>query len=68
MSRCGMPKNCIGVRRRIDSDEDEKAMAEGADLTWPDKRLVDECLKGNDQAWGVLVDKYKNLVFSAVRF
>ncbi len=41
-------------------------MTEGADLTWPDKRLVEECLKGNEQAWGVLVDKYKNLIFSVV--
>jgi RNA polymerase sigma factor (sigma-70 family) len=26
--------------------------------------LVAECLKGNQQAWSALVDKYKNLVFS----
>jgi RNA polymerase sigma factor (sigma-70 family) len=31
---------------------------------WPDRRLVRECLKGNDEAWSALVDKYKNLIFS----
>jgi len=31
---------------------------------WPDRRLVRECLNGNDEAWSVLVDKYKNLIFS----
>ncbi len=31
---------------------------------WNDSRLVRECLRGNDQAWSALVDKYKNLVFS----
>ena len=37
--------------------------------SWPDERLVSECLKGNDLAWSVLVDRYKALVFSVpVRF
>ena len=31
---------------------------------WPDDRLVAECLKGDQQAWAALVDKYKNLIFS----
>jgi RNA polymerase sigma factor (sigma-70 family) len=31
---------------------------------WPDKRLVAECLKGNEEAWSALVEKYKNLIFS----
>ncbi len=31
--------------------------------TWPDRRLVRACLKGNEAAWEALVDKYKNLVF-----
>lgn len=31
---------------------------------WPDRRLVRECLNGNDEAWSVLIDKYKNLIFS----
>jgi len=31
---------------------------------WPDDRLVRECLKGNEEAWSALIDKYKNLIFS----
>lgn len=29
-----------------------------------DERLVADCLKGNQQAWAALVDKYKNLIYS----
>ena len=31
---------------------------------WPDDRLVEECRKGNEQAWSALVEKYKNLIYS----
>jgi RNA polymerase sigma factor (sigma-70 family) len=31
---------------------------------WPDSRLVRECIKGNEEAWSALLDKYKNLIFS----
>jgi RNA polymerase sigma factor (sigma-70 family) len=31
---------------------------------WPDARLVRECLRGNEDAWTALIDKYKNLIFS----
>ena len=31
---------------------------------WPDRRLVAECLKGNEEAWSVLVEKYKRLIYS----
>jgi RNA polymerase sigma factor (sigma-70 family) len=31
---------------------------------WPDRRLVRECLDRNDEAWSVLIDKYKNLIYS----
>ncbi len=34
--------------------------------SWPDKRLVEECLNGGEVAWSVLVDKYKNLIFSVI--
>lgn len=34
--------------------------------SWSDKRLVEECLDGGDAAWGALVDKYKNLVYSII--
>jgi RNA polymerase sigma factor (sigma-70 family) len=33
---------------------------------WSDRRLVSQCLKGDEAAWGALVDKYKNLVYSIV--
>ncbi len=32
--------------------------------SWPDERLVRECLKGSEEAWSALIDKYRNLVFS----
>jgi RNA polymerase sigma factor (sigma-70 family) len=36
----------------------------GHDSSWPDARLVRECLRGSDEAWAALLDKYKNLIFS----
>ena len=32
--------------------------------SWSDERLVAECLKGNEQAWSGLIEKYKNLIYS----
>ena len=32
--------------------------------SWSDERLVSECLKGNEQGWSALIDKYKNLIYS----
>jgi RNA polymerase sigma factor (sigma-70 family) len=32
---------------------------------WSDEELVEECLRGNQAAWSAVVDKYKNLVYSA---
>jgi RNA polymerase sigma factor (sigma-70 family) len=29
-----------------------------------DDRLVDQCLKGSEEAWSALIDKYKRLIFS----
>lgn len=37
---------------------------ESAATSWTDERLVKECVKGNEQAWSALIDKYKNLIFS----
>ncbi|MHB8540369.1 MAG: RNA polymerase sigma factor [Candidatus Acidiferrales bacterium] len=31
---------------------------------WTDTRLVQQCLRGSEEAWSVLIDKYKNLIFS----
>ena len=33
-------------------------------LSGSGERLVSECLKGNEQAWAELIDKYKNLIYS----
>ncbi len=33
-------------------------------IAWSDERLVGECLKGNEEAWAALIDKYKNLIYS----
>ncbi len=40
------------------------AVAKSPSITWSDERLVRECLKGNEEAWAALIDKYKNLIFS----
>ena len=31
---------------------------------WNDARLVKECLRGNEEAWSLLIDKYKALIYS----
>ena len=31
---------------------------------WSNTRLVNECLRGDEQAWNMLVDRYKNLIYS----
>jgi RNA polymerase sigma factor (sigma-70 family) len=31
---------------------------------WDDTRLVKECLAGNEEAWALLIDKYKALIYS----
>jgi RNA polymerase sigma factor (sigma-70 family) len=31
---------------------------------WSDTRLVAECVRGNQEAWGALIDKYKRLIYS----
>ena len=37
-----------------------KAAAPG----WNDARLVRECLRGNEEAWSLLINKYKALIYS----
>lgn len=32
--------------------------------TWSDERLVRACLRGSEEAWGAILAKYKNLVYS----
>ena len=31
---------------------------------WSDERLVKECLSGNEDAWSLLIEKYKALIYS----
>jgi RNA polymerase sigma factor (sigma-70 family) len=37
---------------------------ETSKAAWPDERLVQECLKGSEEAWSALIEKYKNLIYS----
>lgn len=34
------------------------------ETSWPDARLVRECLRGREEAWAALIEKYQNLIFS----
>jgi len=48
---------------------DEEAVERDAEpgearLAWSDARLVRECLKGDDDAWSALIEKYKRLIYS----
>ncbi|MHB8755165.1 MAG: RNA polymerase sigma factor [Candidatus Acidiferrales bacterium] len=43
-------------RKASVSDEERTA--------WTDTRLVEQCLRGSEEAWSALIDKYKNLIFS----
>lgn len=38
------------------------ALIQGSE--WTNSRLIQECLRGNEQAWNLLVDRYKNLIYS----
>ena len=40
-----------------------KAEQESAPI-WSDERLVQECLRGNQEAWSALIEKYKKLIYS----
>jgi RNA polymerase sigma factor (sigma-70 family) len=42
----------------------ESAGATPKQASWPDARLVRECVRGDEDAWAALIDKYKNLIFS----
>jgi RNA polymerase sigma factor (sigma-70 family) len=42
----------------------KSATLEELRAAWPDTRLVEGCLRGSEEAWLALVDRYKNLIFS----
>ncbi|MEM7585754.1 MAG: sigma-70 family RNA polymerase sigma factor [Acidobacteriota bacterium] len=46
---------------------DRLATRNKPDASWPDERLVSACLEGHEEAWGALVDKYSQMVFTVVR-
>src|SRR6185436_12351191 len=46
------------------SATDHLAAASQDGASWPDTRLVRECVRGNEQAWAALLARYKNLIFS----
>jgi RNA polymerase sigma factor (sigma-70 family) len=39
----------------------------GASADWSDERLVRACLRGDEQAWVMLLDRYKQLIYSFPR-
>ena len=39
-------------------------VAKKAPPLWSDERLVKECLTGNEEAWPLLIEKYKALIYS----
>jgi RNA polymerase sigma factor (sigma-70 family) len=41
-----------------------RGKAEPADARKSDREMVRGCLKGSDEDWNLLIDKYKNLIFS----
>lgn len=44
--------------------ENGKSGAPGAASAWSDTRLVRECIRGKEEAWAALIEKYKRLIFS----
>jgi RNA polymerase sigma factor (sigma-70 family) len=44
--------------------KEKTATLEELRAAWPDTRLVHGCLRGSEEAWFALVDKYKNLIYS----
>src|SRR5438093_1842913 len=38
--------------------------SERSEIAQRDDYLVRECMKGDEEAWSTLIDKYKNLIFS----
>ncbi len=49
----------------VDGEVAERDVAPGeARLAWTDTRLVRECLKGDEDAWSALIEKYKRLIYS----
>jgi len=44
----------------------EKTLPHPESQLWTNEKLVEECQAGNQQAWAILVDQHKKLVYSVV--
>lgn len=42
----------------------QEAAQTDANKIWSDPRLVRECVRGSEEAWAALIDKYRRLIFS----
>ena len=51
----------LEIRARVETLTDRRRPTPA----WRDEELVAECLRGNQAAWDCVVEKYKNLVYSA---
>jgi RNA polymerase sigma factor (sigma-70 family) len=45
-------------------ETEQGALARDGEIAWTDKRLVSECVRGNEDAWAMLLEKYKRLIYS----
>jgi RNA polymerase sigma factor (sigma-70 family) len=62
---CGTSISFISeTGRRMRGDERSGLATRRAAPAWNDTRLVKECLRGNEEAWSLLIDKYKALIYS----
>lgn len=48
----------------VDARETRGSTADSRAAAWTDSRLVRECIRGNEEAWAALIDKYKRLIYS----
>ena len=48
----------------LESSPLDSSSLHSALLRSSDERLIADCLKGDQEAWGTLIDKYKNLIYS----
>jgi len=62
---CGTSTSFISeTGRRMRGDERSGLATARVAPAWNDTRLVKECLQGSEEAWSLLIDKYKALIYS----
>jgi RNA polymerase sigma factor (sigma-70 family) len=49
---------------QLHPEKQATAVLEKPAASYSDDRLVLDCIAGKEEAWGALIDKYKNLIFS----